>query len=74
MDPELGAVGVCLPAPSLAGAASLEFDAEQPDPEAARALGVVGWELEQGQWWARHRVDDNAAIQRAAPRGSLLRD
>jgi hypothetical protein len=45
---------VRLPATSLALPASFELDAQEPDPEALRALGVVGGELEQGERRSGH--------------------
>ena len=51
-----------------------QLDAEKAHPEAARALGVIGRELEQGERRARHRMDDNVPTERAARRRALLRD
>jgi len=44
MDAKLGTARMGLPAAPLALPASLELDAEQPDPEAAARFGIVGRE------------------------------
>src|SRR5262249_47101795 len=55
VDPELGPVGVRLDAGALAGAARLQRNAEHALPEALRAPGVVGRELDQRQGRPLHR-------------------
>jgi len=50
-----------LPALTFALRASRQFDAQEPRPEPARALGVIGRKLNQ-RWASFHRADDTRRI------------
>lgn len=65
VDPELGIPAMRLPAAALGLVAIGQLNAEQTRPEPARAVGIIGWELDQGER-SVHSQHDNAGRARWA--------
>ncbi len=72
MDPDKRSSSLGLPALPLAFGTGRQGRAQQPRPEALRAVRVIGWELDQrkhcGHVWRqyrRQRLDWNAVVKTA---------